>query len=72
MQRPWATLGLWLFLVDLVLVRWQVKHHIPGIDGLIAAAVLASMVWATVFVLFFCIRTTLAIVGSLWSDARRS
>lgn len=72
LQRPWATLGLWLFLIDMLLVRWRVKAPIHGLDLVVAAAVVASMIWATVFVVASCIRATRAMLRRLWRGARQS
>lgn len=72
LRRPWATLGLWLFLIDALLVRWRVKEPIHGLDLVVAAAVMASMIWATVFVMAACIRATRAMLRRLWQGARQS
>ena len=72
LQRPWATLGLWLFLIDAVLVRWRVKGFVHGLDALVAAAVLTSMIWATVFVAVFCVRSSITMLRQMWKAARQS
>lgn len=72
LRRPWATLGLWLFLIDVILVRWRVKDPIHALDLVVAAAVVASMIWATVFVMASCIRATRAMLRRLWQGARQS
>lgn len=67
-QRPWMLLGVALLLVDMSLVRWEIRGRLNSPDGLLAAAILASMVWATVFIAVMSVRLT----GLLWRTLIRS
>lgn len=67
-QRPWMLLGVALLLVDMFLVRWEIRGRLNSPDGLLAAAILASMVWATVFTGVMSVRLT----GLLWRTLIRS
>lgn len=61
-QRPWILLGLVLLVIDASLVRWEIRGQLNSPDGLLAAAILASMVWTTVFIAVSSVRLT----GRLW------
>lgn len=67
-ERPWMLLGVALLLVDMFLVRWEIRGRLNSPDGLLAAAILASMVWATVFIAVMSVRLT----GLLWRTLIRS
>ncbi|MBL9005085.1 MAG: hypothetical protein JNJ46_12610 [Myxococcales bacterium] len=57
-----------LLLVDMFLVRWEIRGRLNSPDGLLAAAILASMVWATMFIAVMSVRLT----GLLWRTLIRS
>ena len=71
-QRPWMLLGVALLLVDLSLVRWEIRGRLNSPDGLLAAAILASMVWATVFIAVLSVRLTGLLWRTLIRGSRRS
>ncbi len=71
-QRPWMHLGVALLLVDMSLVRWEIRGRLDSPDGLLAAAILASMVWATVFVAVMGVRLTGLLWRTLLRNSRRS
>lgn len=71
-HQPWMLLGTLLLLVDVSLLRLDIRGRFDSPDGLLAAAILASMVWATVFVGLVSIRTTMLLWRTLLRGARRS
>lgn len=71
-QRPWMLLGVALLLVDISLVRWEIRGRLDSPDGLLAAAILASMVWATVFITMMSVRLTGFLWRTLIRNSRRS
>lgn len=71
-QRPWMHLGVALLLIDISLVRWEIRGRLDSPDGFLAAAILSSMVWATVFVAVMGVRLTGLLWRTLLRNSRRS
>lgn len=65
-------LGAALLLVDLILVRSEIRGRLDSPDGLLAAAILASMVWGTVFIAVMSVRLTGLLWRTLIRGSRRS
>lgn len=72
LRQPWLLLGAGLFLADAFLVRWEIRGKLDSPDGLLAAAILASMVWAQLLVAAIALWVTRALWRTLLGSARRS
>ena len=71
-QRPWMLLGTVLLLVDMSLVRLDIRGRLDSPDGILAAAILASMVWATLFIFILSVRATRVMWRTLLRGSRQS
>lgn len=71
-QQPFMLLGVALLVVDAFLVRWEIRGKMDSPDGLLAAAILASMVWAQVLMAVVSVRLTLLLWRTLVRSSRRS
>ena len=71
-HRPWMLFGALLLLVDVSLLRLDIRGRLDSPDGLLAAAILASLVWVTVLVCVLSIRTTVLLWRTLLRGSRRS
>lgn len=71
-QQPFMLLGVALLVVDAFLVRWEIRGKLDSPDGLLAAAILASMVWAQILVAVLSVRLTLLLWRALVRSSRRS
>lgn len=71
-QRPWMLLGAVLLVADLFLVRWEIRGRLDSPDGILAAAILASMVWTTVLIAVLSVRLTGLLWRTLIRGSRRS
>lgn len=71
-QQPFMLLGAALLVADAFLVRWEIRGKLDSPDGLLAAAILASMVWAQILVAVLSVRLTLLLWRALVRSSRRS
>ena len=71
-QQPFMLLGVALLMADAFLVRWEIRGKLDSPDGLLAAAILASMVWAQILVAVVSVRLTLLLWRTLVRSSRRS
>ena len=71
-HQPWMLLGTLLLLFDVSMLRLDIRGRFDSPDGLLAAAILASMVWATVFVGIVSIRANMLLWRTLLSGGRSS
>lgn len=71
-QQPWMLLGVVLLVMDAFLVRWEIRGKLDSPDGLLAAAILASMVWAQILVAVVSVRLMLPLWRVLVRSSRRS
>jgi RNA polymerase sigma factor (sigma-70 family) len=71
-QQPFMLLGVALLVVDAFLVRWEIRGKLDSPDGLLAAAILASMLWAQILVAVLSVRLTVLLWRTLVRSSRRS
>lgn len=72
MQRPWLLIGAALILIDASLVRWEMHGSLNSPDGLLAAAILASMAWAMVILTVMGVWLTGRLLRTLLRSSQRS
>lgn len=71
-QRPWLLIGVALILIDASLVRWEMHGSLDSPDGLLAAAILASMAWAMVVLTVMGVWLTGRLLRTLLRSSQRS